>query len=256
MHIHEPRKLAQIPGFQRTLALQAEVFDEVQIFNHPRVGLFRFLVLLFQNRRRRTRITGEKEEQIVFEIVARFIGKLQWPRFNFAIGKKFETSDAAVSRDVLILFADGFLEAPQFDFARLRGEFGGMHQVFFVGVQRLEQCDGETAGRTESRAGGNVGHRSQFQSAPVQAKQGKSFTEDRVLQLRRVRHTLQFGIFDDEVGYERFMQCDVNIFINCRGDEKSAELLVVRRQIRPAAAERDTKWRTRDDHKFNIPLFL
>ena len=34
------------------------------------------------------------------------------------------------------------------------------------------------------------------------------------------------------------------------------ETFVIRRQIRPAAAEGDTKWRTRDDHKSDIPLFL
>ena len=30
----------QVAGFQRALALQAKVFDEVQVFHHPRVGLF------------------------------------------------------------------------------------------------------------------------------------------------------------------------------------------------------------------------
>jgi hypothetical protein len=39
MHIHQSRELMQVACFQRALALQAEVFDEVQIFDHPRVGL-------------------------------------------------------------------------------------------------------------------------------------------------------------------------------------------------------------------------
>ena len=116
-----------------------------------------------------------------------------------------------------------------------------MDEIFIVRVQGFEQRGGETAGRTQARAGRNIGHGGQFKPVAIHAQQGKRFTEDRVLQLRRVRHPLQFGIFDDEVGHERFMHRDVNIFVNRRGDEEAAEFFVIRRQIRPAAAEGDSQ---------------
>jgi len=149
-----------------------------------------------------------------------------------------------------VLLADGFLEALQFDFTRLRGEFGGMNEIFFVRVQRLEQGGGKTAGRTEAGAGGNIRHGSQFQPVSVHADHRKGFADDRMFQPGRVRHAFQLRILHDQIRHERVVQGDIDVFVNGRRDEKSAELFVIRRQIRAAAAERDAKRRTRDDHCF------
>ena len=65
--------------------------------------------------------------------------------------------------------------------------------------------------------------------------------DDRMLQLRRVRHALQFRIFHDQIRHERFVQRDIDVFVNRRRDEKAAEFFVIRRQIRAAAAEGDAK---------------
>ena len=60
VNVHQPRELGEVAAFERGLALQAEVFDEVQILDHGLVVRFRFHVLLLQNRRRTARIAGEK----------------------------------------------------------------------------------------------------------------------------------------------------------------------------------------------------
>ena len=75
---------------------------------------------------------------------------------------------------------------------------------------------------------------------PVQAEQAERFADDRMLQLRRRRHAFKFGILHDQIRHERLVQRDVNVTVNRRRDEKAAELFVIRRQIRAAAAEGNT----------------
>ena len=55
-------------------------------------------------------------------------------------------------------------------------------------------------------------------------------------------------IFYEQIRRKVVMQRNVNIFVNCGGDKESAEILVVRRQIRAATAKSDAKWGARDNH--------
>jgi hypothetical protein len=50
------------------------------------------------------------------------------------------------------------------------------------------------------------------------------------------------------------MNSDVNVLIDCGSYQESAVLAIVGRQISPAAAERDSQWRTRDDHFGNANM--
>ena len=248
MHIHELRKLAQVASFQRLLALHAQLFDEVQILHHGLVHAFGFVVLLLQNLRRRARVAGEKEQQVVLQIEERFLGEFHRDDLHFSSRQKVEGSHATDRRDVLILLADGLVQFLQLDLAGLRGDLHRAHDVLFVSVQRFQQRRGETAGRTESAAGGDVGHRGDLQRAPVHLQKRARFTHDRMLQPARVLHTLKPRVFHDEVVHEGFVERDIDILVDRRGDEEPAMLLVVGREIRAAAAERDPEWRARDDH--------
>ena len=221
----------------------------MQIFDHVRIRRFGFLILFLQDRRSGAGIAGEKQQQVVLQVVPGFLGNFQRPGLHLAAGQKIETRQPPVRGDILILLADGLLEPVHLHFARLRGQFGRMHQVPLVGVQRLEQGSGEAARRPQARAGGNVRHRGQFQRLPAQSHQGEGFADDRVLQLGRLRHPFQLGILDDEVRHEGLMQGDINIFINGGGNEKAAVPLVVRRQVGAPAAQGDAQRRSGDDHK-------
>ena len=106
MHVHQLGELIQIAGFHRILALQSEFLDEMQIVDHVLVFLFALGVLLFQNAGGRARIAREKQQQVVLQIVQRLLRDLQRPRFDFAVGVKAETRDAAERGDVLVLFSD------------------------------------------------------------------------------------------------------------------------------------------------------
>src|SRR5262245_50470777 len=50
------------------------------------------------------------------------------------------------------------------------------------------------------------------------------------------------------------MNRDVNILVDCRRDQESSVPSIIRRQISPAAAERDSQWRTRNDHSENANM--
>src|SRR5436190_23714231 len=50
------------------------------------------------------------------------------------------------------------------------------------------------------------------------------------------------------------MNSDVNVHVECRGYKKSAVIAIVRRQISPTPAERDSQWRTCDDHFGNANM--
>ena len=65
---------------------------------------------------------------------------------------------------------------------------------------------------------------------------------------------LEMGILQQKTIHKPAMNSDVNVLVDCRGDEESAVLAIIRRQISPAAAERDSQWRTRDDHFGNANM--
>ena len=135
----------------------------------------------------------------------------------------------------------GSLSRSDFDLARLRRQFGRMHQVPLVRVQRLEQRRRETARRPQAGARRDVRHRRQFQIMPVHAEQRERLPEDGMLHVRRAWHAFQFRILQDQVRHERVVHRDIDVFVNRRRDQETAEFFVIRRQVRAAAAQRDAK---------------
>ena len=89
--IHQVGEFPQIAFLQCRLALRRKVFDEVKIVDHRLVGRFTFVILLLENRRRRTRVTGKEKEKIVFQAEQRVLGDRKWPRLHLVVRQKPET---------------------------------------------------------------------------------------------------------------------------------------------------------------------
>src|SRR5207253_10091384 len=108
--------------FKSQLAFLAQFLDEMKVVDHLLVRRLAFLILFLEDFRRRARISGKKEEEVIFQVDARRLGDLERPRFNAVVGMKFKTGNASVSGDILILLANRFLKATQFDFTSLFGK--------------------------------------------------------------------------------------------------------------------------------------
>ena len=67
------------------------------------------------------------------------------------------------------------------------------------------------------------------------------FADDRMLDLIHRVDALEAGVFDDDLSFECPVLCDVDVFIDRGGDEKSSVFRLVGRQVRAAATERDPK---------------
>ena len=58
------------------------VLDAAEVFGHRFVRAFALVVLFFENFRRGAGVTCKKEQQVIFKIVTRLLGKFQRPRFD------------------------------------------------------------------------------------------------------------------------------------------------------------------------------
>ncbi len=80
------------------------------------------------------------------------------------------------------------------------------------------------------------------------ASQLKRFPDDRVLYLINRLRFLQLRILEQETIHKTTMNSDVDVFVDRCRNEESAVLAIIGRQISPAAAQRNSQWRTRNDH--------
>ena len=87
MHIHQTRELLQIIALERRFALVPEVLHEMQVLHHRLVRFFTLVILLLQDRRGRTGVTGKEEQEIVLEIVQSLFRNLQRPCLDLSIGQ-------------------------------------------------------------------------------------------------------------------------------------------------------------------------
>ena len=190
---------------------------------------------------------------MILHVVERPLADLQRPRLHLAVGQEPEASDPAVGRDVLVLLADRLLQDVDLDLARLLGQLAGVDQVL-LRVQRLEQGRGEAARRSQPGARRDVGHAGDLQPEILPAHQPQRLADQRVLDVLDPLHLLHLRILQEDSRHEPMMDQDVDIFINGRGDEEAAVLLVVGRQVGPPAAERDPERATGHDHKRFSPI--
>ena len=196
MDVHEACELAQVAGLDCVLAFCSEFFDEMQIVHHRLIHRLRFLVLLLQDVRRGARVSREEKQEIVLEIRERFLGQPERHHFDSSAGTEVKAGHPAECGDVLILFADGFVQAVDFHLARLRGEFARMNDVALVRVQRLEQRGGETPAGAEAGACWDVRHRGDFERRFfLDAGDPHGFADDGMLNLADAMDALHVRIF-------------------------------------------------------------
>src|SRR5258707_5500353 len=69
-----------------------------------------------------------------------------------------------------------------------------------------------------------------------------------MLDLVAGRRVLELRVFDDQLVNKCLMNRNVNVFVNCGGDQKSFVLTIVGWQVGAATSERDPQRATSNDH--------
>jgi hypothetical protein len=144
MLVHEGRKPRRVAALQAIQAAVAQLFRAVQVLDHRRIRLLapRFLVL--QNLRGRARVAGEKQQQVVLEVMNRILAECRLAGFHAAVLVESERRDPAIRGDELVLLADRLAQPPDFNLASLLRQLVRMHEIPVPSVQRLQQRRGET----------------------------------------------------------------------------------------------------------------
>ena len=242
MDVHEARKFLEVARLEGGERLVAEVFCEVEIVEHRGVVALGFVVLVLEDRRRTAAVAGEKQEEIIFEIKERFLGRHTGAIFDATVLVKRERGDATDGGDVLVLFADGLAEFVELDIAGLFGEFGRGNQGALRSVEGFEERGGKAAAGAEARAAGDVGHRGELEVRIGDTGELEGFTDDGMFDLIDGGDALEFRILDNDLRLKRAVLRDVNVFVDRRGDEEAPVFAVVRRKVGAAAAEGNAKW--------------
>src|SRR5262249_13693936 len=121
-------------------------------------------------------------------------------------------------------------------------------------MQGFEQRRCETSRRAETCPGRNVSHARNLQVTFLHAGQLQCFSDAGVLYLIDRACFLELRTLKSETLHDAPMDGHVNIRVDRRCNQESSVLAVIRRQISPAAAERDSQWRARDDHSGNANM--
>jgi hypothetical protein len=241
--------LASAHSDHSLIATQPQLLDEVQVARHLVVILATLAVLLVQDRRGGAGVSGEEQEKVVFEIEQGLFGDPKGRDGDRAVGGEIEAGDAAVRRDVLILFTDWLLQQVDLDVTGLLGELLWMHHVLAIGVQGLQQGGRETPGRAQPRAGRNVGHARDFQIPRVDGQRAQRLTDDRMTNVVDRRCLLELRVFQQESVDEARVNIDVHVLVDGGRNQEATVLAVIGQQISAATTERYPQWRTRDDHR-------
>ena len=143
------------------------------------------------------------------------------------IPEKFKAGDPAEGSDILVLLTYRLLKFLQLNLAGLCGQLGRMDKVLLESVQSLEKRRGKASRRSESSAGRDVGHARTFQVPLLDANQSNGFANDGMFYVINGRCFFEMGVFQQKVLNEALVNIDVNIFVDCRGNEKAAVLTLV-----------------------------
>src|SRR5271166_2989284 len=97
---------------------------------------------------------------------------------------------------MLILFADSFSQNIDLQSASLSSQLMRMNQVSLVCMQGSENRSRETAGRTQSRAGGDIRHAGDLKIPRLNIEHAQSFSNDRVPNLVDARCFLHLRVLE------------------------------------------------------------
>ncbi len=115
-------------------------------------------------------------------------------------------------------------------------------------MKRLEQRGGEATRTAQPGARRDVGHARQFEVASRDAHQLEGLADDRMLDVVQTGHPFQFGVLQNQLGHEGFVEGDIDVFVDGRGQQEAPEALVVTWQIGATAAQADAQRGSGDDH--------
>ena len=156
--------------------------------------------------------------------------------------------DAAKGRRVLILAADRFFQDVDLDAAGLFGQERGANDTMPVGVQGVEQTNGQAAAGAHARARRHIADRCDFQRF-VDLHLAHGLADQLVLDLVERAGHLGAGIAYANRRLEPAMDRHVHVLINRRAQDGPVLLPVEGRQVGSAAREADAIRSLGDDHR-------
>jgi hypothetical protein len=117
----------------------------MQIIQHSGIVLAGPGLLICQNATRTPGEPGKKQQKVIFQAVQGIGIYIQWFRANTIIRIEIKTGDTAVSRDILILFANRLAQSFYLDMAGHLCQFLRVHQPALEGAERPQQGSRKTA---------------------------------------------------------------------------------------------------------------
>src|SRR4030095_15980947 len=136
--IHQFSEKVCIALLKSVLTPQAELLYVVKILEHVIVVLLSARILVLEDPSCVARKTRKEQQQIIFEVEKSIDVKAQRLCVDRVVLVKSETSNTAISRDVLILFADRLAEAIDLDLARQLGKLFRVQQALAMCAQRFQ----------------------------------------------------------------------------------------------------------------------
>ena len=173
---------------------------------------------------------------------------LQRCHIHGAILTELEGRDAAEGRDVLVLFADGLPQDVDLDVTGLLGQHLARDEVLIQRMQRAQQGDRETAGRTQASPGGNIGKADDLQVRRAHGDHAQGFADDGVLDLVHGLHYFGGGILDEVLRLEGLVERDVDVFIDGGGEDEAPVFAVVGGKVGATASQGNAQRAAGDDH--------
>ena len=119
--------------------------------------------------------------------------------------------------------------------------------VAFVGVQGVEQADGERAAGAHAGAGGDVADGGDLQMR-AEVEVAERFADDGVLNVVDALADFRFAIGHAGGSLEAVAERDVHVLVDGDAEDRAEFLLIKRRQIGAAAGEADAIGCLGDDH--------
>src|SRR5216683_1590978 len=105
MLVHEFTESMDIATLEQASDLQADLFGEVQAFEHARFARLGSLLLLLQQIGGGTRVTNKEQHQRITQFQNGFLTHVQRRDDNAVIGAIVLTSQSAVGGNVMVLLA-------------------------------------------------------------------------------------------------------------------------------------------------------
>ena len=249
VHVEQLSETAEIAARNGAADLEADVFDFAQAANDGLIPVARRVILLLEDGGRVAHLVGIEHQNVVLETFDEIDVEIEACDVNFAVGLDVEGREAAERGHILILLTDGLVQDFEFDAASFLGEFRWGSGFLKQRVESIEQAYQVRAGRTKTGACGNVRDRHDFDSIG-DAEILEGFTSERMLHFVDVIDHFGAGVTNTNlVVNDRSVDVEIHVFVNPNGENEAAMLPVEGRKVGPAAAQRNPKGRSSDDHR-------